>query len=255
MMTGTLRVRRSRGALSGVLLILLGIWGALIPFVGPYFHYAYTPDRAWVSTSGRIWLEVLPGVVTLAGGLIVLTSRFRPSGLLGAWLAALAGAWFAVGSVLAGHWSGIPSAGSPTGGAHRVALEQIGFFTGLGIVIVFLAALALGRFSVVAAKDAAAATAAAQAAESDAAAAQAAAATAESRQQADAATADRRQPAAAGRRTGRATTMIRPVPVFRGRRRSADAADATADADAASAEANDAAAKAEQAREEAGQSS
>ena len=42
-MAGTLRVRRSRGALSGLLLVLLGIWGALIPFVGPYFHYAYTP--------------------------------------------------------------------------------------------------------------------------------------------------------------------------------------------------------------------
>ncbi len=57
MMAGTLRVRRSQGALSGVLLVLLGIWGALIPFVGPYFHYAYTPDRAWVATSGRMWLR------------------------------------------------------------------------------------------------------------------------------------------------------------------------------------------------------
>ena len=31
---------------------------------------------------------------------------------------------------------------------HRV-VEQIGFFTGLGIVIVFLAAVALGRFTVI----------------------------------------------------------------------------------------------------------
>ena len=99
-MAGTLRVRRSRGALSGLLLVLLGIWGALIPFVGPYFHYAYTPDRAWTATSGRMWLEVLPGVVTLAGGLVVLLSRFRPSAVIGAWLAALAGA----GSPLAAWW-------------------------------------------------------------------------------------------------------------------------------------------------------
>jgi hypothetical protein len=43
-MNGMLRVRRSRGVLSGLLLVLLGIWGALIPFIGPYFHYAFTPD-------------------------------------------------------------------------------------------------------------------------------------------------------------------------------------------------------------------
>ena len=51
--SGTMRVVRSRGALSGFLLLLLGIWGALIPFVGPYFHYAYSPDSAWTWTAGR----------------------------------------------------------------------------------------------------------------------------------------------------------------------------------------------------------
>lgn len=39
---------------SGVLLILLGAWGALIPFVGPYFQYAYPPDKAWAYNSGRL---------------------------------------------------------------------------------------------------------------------------------------------------------------------------------------------------------
>jgi hypothetical protein len=164
MMAGTLRVRRSQGALSGVLLVLLGIWGALIPFVGPYFHYAYAPDRAWVVTSGRMWLEVLPGAVALAGGIVVLISRFRPAAVLGAWLAALAGAWFAVGDLFGGRWAGLPRAGTPVGGSTRAALEQIGFFTGLGVVIVFVAALALGRFTVVAARDAAAVSAAAGAA-------------------------------------------------------------------------------------------
>lgn len=205
MMAGTLRVRRSRGALSGLLLVLLGIWGALIPFVGPYFHYAYTPDRAWTATSGRMWLEVLPGAVTLAGGLVVLISRFRPSAVLGAWLAALAGAWFAVGRLVAGRWSGLPAAGTPVGGSTRSVLEQIGFFTGLGIVIVFLAALALGRLTVVAVSDA------------DAAAARAEAAAASSE--------------ARAAKTGALQSTIgraRLVPVFRGR--SADAASARADA-------------------------
>ncbi|MDQ2789811.1 MAG: hypothetical protein M3Y73_08900 [Actinomycetota bacterium] len=36
-----LAMRRSRGAMSGFLLVLLGIWGAIIPFVGPYFGYTF----------------------------------------------------------------------------------------------------------------------------------------------------------------------------------------------------------------------
>ena len=64
-----------------------------------------------------MWLEVLPGVVTLVGGIVVLVSRFRPAAVLGAWLAALAGAWFAVGDLIAGRWASLPSAGAPTGGA------------------------------------------------------------------------------------------------------------------------------------------
>ena len=96
-MTGMMRVPRSRGAFCGLLLILLGAWGGLIPFIGPDFRYAYTPDTAWSWTSGRLWLEVLPGAAVLLGGLIVLGSKTRPVALLGAWLAALGGGWFAVG--------------------------------------------------------------------------------------------------------------------------------------------------------------
>src|ERR1019366_4795162 len=136
-MNGMLRVPRSRGAISGVLLVLLGVWGALIAFVGPSFHYAYTPDRDWVYTSGRFWLEILPGAAAVLGGLILLTSSIRP--------VALSGAWLAVGNVLAPAWHGGGiSAGTPVGGTVTRAVEQIGFFTGLGIVIVLLAAMALG---------------------------------------------------------------------------------------------------------------
>jgi hypothetical protein len=201
MMAGTLRVRRSRGALSGSLLVLLGIWGALIPFVGPYFHYAYTPDHAWQLTSERMWLDVLPGVVTLAGGLVVLLSRFRPAVVFASWLAALAGAWFAVGDLIARHWAGLPAPGTPVGGATRQALEQLGFFTGLGVVIVFVAALALGRFTVVAVTDAAARSAAPAAATD----------------------APRTDAAAARTRIG-ALPRVNPVPVFRGRSRADDSA-------------------------------
>jgi hypothetical protein len=154
-MNGMLRVPRSRGVLSGLLLVLLGAWGALVPFIGPYFHYAYTPDQGWTYTTGRLWLEVLPGAATVLGGLIVMVSAYRPMAHFGAWLAALAGAWFALGSVIAPAWIGMNmTTGTPVGGSAARALEQIGFFTGLGVAIVLVAAMALGRFSVIGVRDA-----------------------------------------------------------------------------------------------------
>ena len=145
--------------LSGLVLILLGAWGALVPFVGPYFHYAYTPDKAWIYTTGRLWLEILPGAATVLGGLIVLISASRPLAHFGAWLAALGGAWFALGSVIGPTWSGMNmNPGTPVGGPVDRALEQIGFFTGLGVVIVLVAGMALGRFSVIGVRDARLAT-------------------------------------------------------------------------------------------------
>jgi hypothetical protein len=98
---GGLHMPRSRGAVSGILLVLLGAWGALIPFVGPHFNFAYTPDQEWTWTSARGWLEVLPGVTTVVGGLLLIGSRNRASAIFGGWLAVLAGAWFVVGEQIA----------------------------------------------------------------------------------------------------------------------------------------------------------
>jgi hypothetical protein len=139
-----------------VLLILLGAWGALIAFIGPYFHYAYSPDRAWTYNSGRLWLEILPGAAAMLGGLIVLVTARRPAAVFGAWLAAMSGAWFVVGQPLSTVWTagGSPAAGYPVGATVARAVEQVGFFTGLGAAVIFFAALALGRFTVVGAREA-----------------------------------------------------------------------------------------------------
>jgi large conductance mechanosensitive channel len=152
---GMLRVPRSRGVLSGIMLVLLGVWGALIPFIGPYFHYAYTPDQAWVYTPGRFWLEIVPGAAAAVGGLILLASANRALAAFGAWLAALAGAWFLIGPAVSTLWvsSGFPQIGVPAGGTLLRAVEQIGFFAGLGAAIVFFGALALGRMAVIGARD------------------------------------------------------------------------------------------------------
>ena len=152
------QVPRSRGAMSGFLLMLLGAWGALIPFVGPAFHFAYTPDSTWTWTTARFWLEVLPGAATFLGGFMLLTTANRGVAVLGGWLATLAGAWYVVGPTLStlGHgWVG--TLGTPVGLHVRQVPEQISFFSGLGVVIVFLAAHASGRLSVRSVRDVAAA--------------------------------------------------------------------------------------------------
>ena len=146
-MAGTLQMRRSRGAFSGFLLILLGLWGALIPFVGPYFHFAYTPDKAWTYNTGRLWLELLPGAAVFLGGFFLMAARGRHTALFGALLAAAAGAWFTLGQSLSPLWNHhVAMGGSPASNTvYMRIMEQLGFFTALGVVVVFVAGTALGR--------------------------------------------------------------------------------------------------------------
>src|SRR5215469_11402007 len=145
-MAGKLRVPRSRGAVSGFLLVLLGAWGGLIAFIGPYFHYAYTPDTAWMYTSDRLWLEILPGAAVFLGGLLVLMTAARHVAMFGALLAAAAGAWFTLGTLLSPLWNhNVTLGGTPASSTvvMRIA-EQLGFFTGLGVVVIAIAMFAFG---------------------------------------------------------------------------------------------------------------
>jgi hypothetical protein len=151
-----LHMPRSRGAASGVLLVLLGLWGGFVPFVGPAFGFGFTPDATWQWTEGRLLLEVLPGAATVLGGLAMTGSASRISGSVGAWLAAAGGAWFVVGQWVSMLWNnGVMQAGQPAATTDRGQVaEWLGFFLALGVVIVFLAAMALGRMSLVSVRDA-----------------------------------------------------------------------------------------------------
>jgi len=146
-MIGTLRMRRSRGMASGVLLVLLGLWGGLIAFIGPYFHYGYTPDTAWTYNTGRLWLNILPGAAVFLGGVLLIISASRPVAMFGALLAAAAGAWFALGTVFSPLWNhNVVLGGAPSGSTVVIHIaEQVGLYTGLGVVIVFIAGVAFGR--------------------------------------------------------------------------------------------------------------
>ena len=144
---------RSRGAVTGLLLVLLGAWGALIPFVGPYFNFAYTPNTPWAWTTARGWLEVFPGVVTVLGGLLLISSRNRATAMFGGWLAVLGGAWFVVGRALASTLN-LGDIGYPVASTDgRRALLEIAYFSGLGTLIVFLGGWVLALLSVRLARD------------------------------------------------------------------------------------------------------
>lgn len=135
---------------SGFLLILLGAWGGLVPFIGPYFGYFYGPNTTWLYNSDRLYLSVLPAAAAFVGGLILLA--MPRAGAAGALLAALGGAWFVVGAsvlTVARPGTGPGAPGTASGAMFSPAtmhlLENIGFFSGLGIVIVFVGAVALGH--------------------------------------------------------------------------------------------------------------
>ena len=144
---------RTRGAVTGLILILLGAWGALIPFIGPIFNWAYTVDPAWTWTAAKGWLEVLPGVAAAVGGLLLLAAGNRASAMFGGWLAVFGGAWFVVGRTFAATLN-IGDVGQPLASTDlKRALLEVTYFTGLGALIVFLGGAALARVAVRHARD------------------------------------------------------------------------------------------------------
>lgn len=147
------RVPRSRGATSGLLLLLLGLWGALIPLLGPIVNFGYAPNKTFKFTVGRFWLEILPGAVVIIGALLLMGLASRVVTSLGAWLAVAGGAWFIVGnnvqSLLHLGTLGAPIQKTKLGRS----LDSLLLLDGLGALILFLGTLALGRLGVVSVRD------------------------------------------------------------------------------------------------------
>jgi hypothetical protein len=139
------RIPRKRGAFTGFILVLLGLWGALVPFVGPYFNFQIGTTHTWDWSIDRLWLSVLPGAVTVLGGLMLLFSTRRSSASLGAVLALAGGAWFVLGPAMSILWNDGVSATGPAIGASGTRVgEWIGFFYGTGALITLFSAYALG---------------------------------------------------------------------------------------------------------------
>lgn len=131
--------------LSGLVILIAGIWGGLIPFLGPYFHFTLGPDHAWTWTTGRLWLSVIPAAAAVLGGLILMGGGPRLSGRFGALIALAGGIWFAVGPDVSMLWNhGVSQVGAAHG-HHTITrmLERLTLHSGLGVLITALAAYAL----------------------------------------------------------------------------------------------------------------
>lgn len=137
-----MRIPRSRGAVSGLALMILGAWGALAPLIGPSFDFSTDSASSWNFTNDTIWLSILPGLATLIGGFLLLTSANRATAALGAWLGIAAGAWLVAGDQLTG--LSVSEAGE---------FEHLAAFEGLGAAIAAIAAFALGRLAVRSVRD------------------------------------------------------------------------------------------------------
>ena len=131
---------------AGLTILIGGLWGALIPFVGPYFHYGLGPDRTWTWTTGRLYLDVLPGIAAIIGGVLLMAAGPWPTGRLGALIALVAGIWFVVGPDLSYIWQAGGAQGVAHGSRTVRVLEAVGYHTGLGVLIAALAAYALPGF-------------------------------------------------------------------------------------------------------------
>lgn len=136
---------RNVGTISGIVLIVLGAWGALVPFIGSYFDWVIGSDETWDWSAGRFWLSVLPGVVTIIGGLLMLGRR-RVNTTVGAAMALAAGAWFVIGPEVSRLWNdGVRQTGDALGGTTQQVFEQLTYFSVLGIAIAAIGSFVLGR--------------------------------------------------------------------------------------------------------------
>lgn len=128
---------------AGFVILIAGVWGGLIPFVGPYFHFTLGPDTSWTWNSGRLFLDVLPAVAAVLGGLVLLGAGPRLLGRIGALLALVGGIWFVIGPGISTLWHVGGAEGLPHGSRGVRLLEHLTFHTGLGVLVAALAAYAL----------------------------------------------------------------------------------------------------------------
>jgi hypothetical protein len=133
----------------GLLSALVGAWGGICVFVGPYFGYAPTSATTWQWTTNNWLLHLLPGAVALAAGVMIMTlsPARRGEGVrsalgLAALLVTATGAWFVIGPALWPTFQSTPAYATGTG-AWTSFWNQVGANLGPGLLLAFFGGMAL----------------------------------------------------------------------------------------------------------------
>jgi hypothetical protein len=127
-------ISRSRRG-TGLVLILLGAWQALVPMVGPLFGFGMGHESAWTWNQTHLVLNVLPGGAVLIGGLVMLVSVDRATQWLGVVLAFCGGLWGVLG----------PSTYHVS--SFMQIMKSYGYYYATGAVIVVVGVFTVGRLT------------------------------------------------------------------------------------------------------------
>lgn len=140
------RARPLGASLTGLGALLVGAWGAIAVYVGPYFGFRPTTAQTWDWNLQNGLLHLLPGAVAFAAGLMLLAmgpARRGAGGVLTlpALLLMAAGAWFVVGPVAWPTFEG-GAAYAQVASASRNLLNQAGASLAPGLVLAALGGMA-----------------------------------------------------------------------------------------------------------------
>lgn len=137
-------------AFLGLLIVLLGAWGGIVPYVGPTFGYRATRSGSFVWTASHALLYLLPGALALAMGLIILGALLgRDRGAtvakgMAALLVMVCGAWFVLGPAVWPIFSSSVVFGPATGALARFT-NYLGYNLGTGLLLTALGAVLFVR--------------------------------------------------------------------------------------------------------------
>jgi hypothetical protein len=155
LLTGSKSTASGRSKVTGTsLLLVLGLWGALVPFVGPTFGFSMGGAPAWTWTESSVTLHLVPGVAAVLGAVLLMRGRLA-SQVSGAVLALLGGIWFVIAPSLRPLWAGQPTSstsgmvgmGGMEHSALSSALSALGYHYGTGVLVSIVAAYALGALA------------------------------------------------------------------------------------------------------------